>query len=256
MNHPMPGRQPSCPLDLDLERALGGEPAFQHVLVHAQGCGSCSARVAWMREAGELFARRVLPATRDRVAEALRPRPFWEAARRWSMLAAPLAVAMVLAVLVPAVYPKVLPWYVGEKGGRSAALLPLQVYVGTGGKARQLFPGDEVHPGDGLRFVVEAPGRDVYLLSVDSQGQVSPLVPGGRVRVPQSGVIPGGSVLDDVLGPERLFAIEALPGLDLGAVEAAIRKAAVSGGARGVREASALPLRAPQGTLLLEKVAR
>ena len=54
MSHPMPGRPPSCPQDLDLERALSGEAAFQPVLAHAEGCEACTARVTWMREHHEL----------------------------------------------------------------------------------------------------------------------------------------------------------------------------------------------------------
>ena len=256
MNQPLPRRQPGCSLDVDLERALSGEAAFAHLLTHAEGCASCGARLAWMREAGELFARRVLPATRDRVAEALAPRRSWDFIRRLGWIAAPLVTAMLLVALVPAVYPKILPWYVGEKGGGEPSQMRLKVYVDAGGKARELFPGDVVHPGDGLRFVVEAPGEDVYLLSVDARGEVSRLVPGGATRVPVSGVVPGGAVLDEVLGPERIFAVRVEPGLELRDVEAAIREVVVSGGARGVREVNALPLRAPQGTLLLEKVAR
>jgi hypothetical protein len=258
----MPGRQPGCPLDLDLERALGGDAAFQPALTHAEGCAACAARLAWMREAGELFTRRVFPATRDRVVEAVLRPPLWARLRRGWAVAIPAAAAALLlvAVVVPLAYPPISPSYVGEKGHSGEVPLRVHVYVdgggGGGGKPRQLSTGDRVYPGDGIRFVVEAPGREVFLLSVDARGNVSRLVPGGQVRVPETGIVPGGSVLDEVLGPERIYAVESAPGVDLPAVESAIREAIGAGGEDGVREAGALPVRAPQGTLLLEKVAR
>lgn len=251
MTESMPARSPGCPQDLDLERALAGEAAFAPALAHASGCGSCTARLAWIAEASDLFARRVLPATRDAVLQKLHHPPWW---RRLLPIAVPIAVAATLVVvLLPGLQPH--SGYVGTKGAGTPTPLPLQVFVDRSGKAAELRTGDRVHPGDGLRFVVDAPDREVVLVSVDGQGQVSRLVPGGAARVPQTGIIPGGSVLDSVLGPERIFAVELQPGLDVAGVEAAVRAAVRAGGAQAVREAGALPLSAPQGTVLLEKVA-
>ena len=251
MTDPMPARSPGCPQDLDLERALAGEAAFAPVLAHASGCDGCTARLAWMRDAGDLFARRVLPATRDAVLAKLHRPPWW---RRALPIAVPVAVAATLVVvLTPALHPP--PGYVGSKGAGTPALLQLQVFVDRSGKAAEVRTGDRVHPGDGLRFVVDAPDRVVVLVSVDGQGHVSRLVPGGSTQVPQTGIVPGGSVLDGVLGPERIFAVELQPGLDVAHVEAAARAAVGAGGDQAVREARALPIPAPQGTVLLEKVA-
>jgi len=250
MTDPMPARSPGCPQDLDLERALAGEPAFAATLTHAATCASCTARLAWMRDAADLFARRVLPATRDAVVERLAHRGW----RRWLPVAVPVAVAATLAVvLLPTLLPP--PNYVGTKGAGVPAPLPIQVFVDRSGKAAEVHTGDRVHPGDGLRFVVDAPDREVVLVSVDARGEVSRLVPGGSARVPQTGIVPGGSVLDGVLGPERIFAVELQPGMDVAKVEAAVRAAVASGGEQAVREASLLPIPASQGTVLLEKVS-
>jgi len=247
----MPTRAPGCPQDLDLERALAGEPAFAATVTHAATCGSCAARLAWMREAADLFARRVLPATRDAVAQKLARPPWW---RRWLPVVVPVAAAATWAVvLLPALRPP--PDYVGAKGAGVPAPLQLQVFVDRAGKAAEVHTGDRVHPGDGLRFVVDAPDREVVLVSVDARGEVSRLVPGGSARVPQTGIVPGGSVLDGVLGPERIFAVELQPGMDVSRIEAAVRAAVAQGGEQAVREAGALPVAAPQGTVLLEKVA-
>ncbi|HEY8205862.1 MAG TPA: hypothetical protein VIG99_00175 [Myxococcaceae bacterium] len=251
MTNPMPARSPGCPQDLDLERALAGEAAFAPALAHAAGCDGCTARLAWMREASDLFARRVLPATRDAVLQKLHRPPWW---RRALPIAVPVAVAATLVVvLLPSIQPP--PGYIGTKGTGTPAPLPLQVFVDRAGKAAEVHTGDRVHPGDGLRFVVDAPDREVVLISVDGQGHVSRLVPGGTARVPQTGIVPGGSVLDGVLGPERIFAVELQPGMDVARVEAAVRAVVSSGGDQAVRDARALPLAAPQGTVLLEKVA-
>jgi len=249
---PMPPRAPGCPQDLDLERALAGEPAFAATLTHASSCASCTVRLAWMRDAADLFARRVLPATRDAVAAKLANlTPWW---RRWLPVAVPIAAAATLAVvLLPTLLPP--PNYIGTKGAGVPAPLPLQVFVDRSGKAAEVHTGDRVHPGDGLRFVVDAPDREVVLVSVDARGEVSRLVPGGSARVPQTGIVPGGSVLDGVLGPERIFAVELQPGMDVAKVEAAVRAAVASGGEQAVREARTLPIAAPQGTVLLEKVS-
>lgn len=255
MSSPMPGRSPDCPQDLDLERALAGETAFAPALTHAEQCPSCTGRLAWMREAGDLFARRVFPATREAVVQKLHRPPWWARLRVALTVAVPAAVAAALLVVVLPSLRAPGDGYVGMKGQGGQAPLPFQVFVDRAGKAHELHPGDRVHPGDGLRFVVDAPDREVVLLSIDAQGHVSRLVPGGTARVPQTGIVPGGSVLDGVLGPERIFAVELQPGLDVGQIEAAVREAVHSGGEHAVREAGALPLRAPQSTILLEKVA-
>jgi len=255
MSSPMPGRPPDCPQDLDLERALAGETAFAPALAHAARCASCTERLAWMREAGELFARRVFPATREAVLHRLHRPPWWARLRQALTIAVPAAVAATLLVVVVPALRSPGDDYVGTKGLGGPQPLPLQVFVDRAGKAHELHAGDQVHPGDGLRFVVDAPEREVVLLSVDAQGQVSRLVPGGTARVPQTGIVPGGSVLDGVLGPERIFAVELQPGMDVAQIESAIREAVREGGEQAVRRAGALPLRTPQGTLLLEKVA-
>jgi hypothetical protein len=260
MNASMPSRQDGCPSDLDLERALRGEPAFASALGHADACTSCTSRLAWMREAGDYFARRVLPATREQVVEALTGGPRWlklPRAWRWSgaLVAAAMVVLSVRFSLPSPGQPSGTPG-INVKGTAAPATLPLQVYVEVEGKGRRLASGDVVHPGDGLRFVVEAPGREVYLLSVDTQGRVSRLVPGGTAKVPQTGIVPGGSVLDEVLGPERIFVVEAQRGIDVAEVESAITRAVAGEGASGVRALENLPIAAPHGTLLLEKVPR
>lgn len=253
--NPMPGRQPGCPQDLELERALAGESAFAAALSHAEGCAGCAQRLSWMRDAGEQFTRRVFPATREAVVQAIQRPPLLTRLLRAWPVALPAAVA---AALVVAVAPGLLrppDDYVGTKGRGAPSPLALQVFVDRSGKAHQLFPGEQVHPGDGLRFVVDAPEREVVLLSIDARGNVSRLVPSGSARVPATGIVPGGSVLDDVLGPERIFAVELRPGMTVSDVEAAARQVVSAGGERAVREAGALPLPTAQGTLLLEKVA-
>ncbi len=257
MNEPMPSRREGCPDDVALERCLAGEAPFAGaVRRHAEACSSCASRLGWMEEAGELFARRVFPATRDGVVEALsRRRGFAPGA--WGAWAPLVGAAAALVLLFPVLRPApVSPDYVGVKGASAEVRLPVHVYVSEGGRARQLSTGDVVHPGDGLRFVVEAPGREVFLASVDQTGRVSRLVPGDTAVVPDTGIVPGGSVLDGVLGPERIFAVVVGPGARPEDVESALREAVARGGAASVRALERLPVAAPQGTLLLEKVAR
>ncbi len=248
----LPPRLQGCPADLDLERLLAGEAAVRERWEpHTSRCASCTGRLGWMREAGGRFTAQVFPATSEKVAERVaRPR------RLWAWLGAPAAVAAAAAaalLLVPTRPPE---GYLGSKG-HAAATPGLEVYVGEHGKGRRVFGGDIVHPGDGLRFVVQTPGQSVFLFTVDATGKVSRIYPSaGAGLVPPDGLLPGGAILDEVTGPERVFVVVAKGPITFEAIEAAAQAAVQGRGADAVRRLDKLPLDVPQDSVLLEKVPR
>ena len=240
-------RAEGCPTDLELERALAGEavPAASHLT----GCTHCAPRVKWMREQGERFDAQVFPKLRDGVAEAAsRPRFALSWPWRVGAVLVPVAAATLLFVFFPRAPPKD---YVGLKGGPAPP--SLEVYLGEGQVGRRIGNGERVRGGDGLRFVVSSPRRSVFLFTVDSTGRISRLYPGeGQGPAQLDGLLPNGAILDEVAGPERVFAVFPDRPLTFSQVEAAVAQAFGSG--RSLRELDRLPLDVPQDSLLLEKV--
>ena len=254
---PMPPRVAGCPADQVLEQLLAGEALAAERRGHVDTCAHCAARLEWMREVDRHFTSAVFPRTREAMVERVTA-PRWRLPRLWVWLvpAAVVAAALVLLVVSWRTPP---PDYIGLKGG-SGGEGTFEVYLGENGHGRRLAEGESVRPGDGLRFVVQAPSRAAFVLSVDSAGNVSRLYPStGDAAGPAEGLLPGGAILDEVAGPERLFAVYPRsedPPLRFEDVEAAARRAFGGRGPEGVREVERLPLDVPQDTLLLEKVPR
>ena len=238
-------RAPGCPSDLELEEFLAGRAN-----PHVDGCALCAERLVAMRELGADFERVIFPRVRARVVEqAARPRFEW----KWAWAgAAPLAAAVLLFVFV--FVPRTPPAdYVGEKGG--AYRPSLEVYVAEGQQGRRLSSGEQVHGGDGLRFVVSSRVRSVFLFTVDSTGKISRLYPTqGEAPAQLDGLLPNGAVLDDVAGPERVFAVFPDRPMQFSEVEAAVSSALR--GAASLRDFERLSLDVPQDSVLLEKVPR
>lgn len=236
-------RAPGCPSDLDLEELLAGKAN-----PHADGCPLCAERLKAMRETGAHFEQVVFPRAKARVldaATASRPRFEW----RWALLV-PLAAAL----LVFAFFPRgPSPDYIGDKGGPQRPAL--EVYLGEGQQGRRLSSGASVHGGDGLRFVVSSRQRSVFLFTVDSTGRISRLYPtSGEAPAQLDGLLPNGAILDDVAGPERVFAVFPERAMTFSEIEAAV--AAAFSGPESLRKLERLPLDSAQDSVLLEKVAR
>jgi hypothetical protein len=253
-------RRPGCPTDLELEAVIATEEAALAAHgAHLKDCEHCAARLGWMRDAAQAFNMVVFPSTREKVVRRIMGGS-WPGWWKW-LVPLPIAAATAAAAIVLLVRPpEPEPDYVGVKGLGGPAL---EVYVGEAGpegKVRRLVDGDRVHPGDGLRFVAQAPGKRVFIVTVDARGQVSKLYPAsGTEPVPASGILPGGAVLDAVMGPERVYAVYVpadVTTIDLREVEAAARGVAEKGGPDAVRRMEMLPVEAEQQSVLLEKVPK
>jgi hypothetical protein len=192
-----------CPSTLALERHLL-EPATSPVRHHVASCQRCEARLDEMRRQGEAFQQFVFPATVEAIEAAAQPGARWRLGR-WLMLG-PVAVGAALALVLvmrPATPPDE---YLGLKGG-----LGLAVYAQEGAAVRALRDGEPVGAAAALRFKVHASQAcRLWILSLDSRGEVSRLYPGegtGGAAVSGAVEIPGGAVLDGQAGPERIYAV-------------------------------------------------
>jgi hypothetical protein len=100
--------------------------------------------------------------------------------------------------------------YVAPKGGA-----PVEIVCRRGETSFVLAPGDEVAPGDSLRFrplPVWPDARLIHIGSVDGTGRYTPFYPSAAgatsVAIPDRGQPLEGSItLDAAPGPERLFVV-------------------------------------------------
>jgi hypothetical protein len=230
----------SCLDDLALEKALLSEPDAAQA-THLEACASCAHRLSVMRSQGEDFRRFVFPHTVDAVVSSTRP-------KRWWPLVLPVAVALGLAVWVAV--PRGPPAdYVGLKG-QSVGLAVFS--VDDAGAAVRLQDGSHIRADASLRFQAK-PDAPCYLwlVTLDDRNHVSRLYPvdGPPPLVEGATTLPGGAMLDGVVGPERVFAVCSHKPLPFDVITSAARGLS----ADAVRRLHRLELDGAQGTLLLEK---
>lgn len=88
----------------------------------------------------------------------------------------------------------------------------LGVYIKSGERVRKGETGEQVHPGDILRFSYSMDrSRHVAILSLDGARRASVYFPFGTVAAPlpaaDEGTFPDGIELDGALGPERIYGL-------------------------------------------------
>lgn len=164
------------------------------------------------------------------------------------------------------------PWQLGlshEAEGGPATLATkggphLVLVVKRGQRVVRLAPKDtRVQPGDEVRFLVSPPpraGQHVQVVSIDLAGTASTYftaVVGSKPLDVADGAwrLPGSIVLDETLGPERIFVIVS----DRAPAAATVReslRAIGRGGADGIRNSSTLAgVPGEQASFLIEKVS-
>jgi hypothetical protein len=173
------------------------------------------------------------------------------ARRRWPLAAAALAVAGLVLLVGRGRQPDP---YLAAKG----ASLTIVRRQGTG--AHIVGAGEAVRAGDELRFIVGGPALDEYpflvLGSVDGTGEFSPFYPfertGRSLLRPRPGEpLPGGIILDDAPGAERIVTVLSARRLTVEEVARAARSA-VASGHEAFDRVGAVPVRVTWRTL--EKV--
>jgi hypothetical protein len=198
--------------DLELERQLAGDlPAAREF--DKQASDADRARLAELRAEHEAFLRSVdvdneVLRIQQRVARAAPEKKAWW---RWfvpaSALAAAAAVILVLLRRGGEQPPKPDDEY-QVKGDE----ISLVVHVATESGSRRLESGDDVAPGDKLRFEVNAakPGY-IAVAGIDGSGQLSIYHPGGGAGPiafdPHARLLPGAIKLDATPGEEHFFAL-------------------------------------------------
>ncbi len=197
-------RNEACLSDLALDRLLAGElvdEALARANGHLGGCRQCAGRLGEIRD---LAARDELQIARL----ARNARRGLLLRRSLSMGAALTAAAasVAIAVRVPDQ-----PWSSQERSKGQAERLELVVRQ-QDGRTEMVPPGGPLSPEDAVRFRLStgAAGH-LVVVGLDAAGAVTPYAPRDGQALPVgagSGQILAGSViLDETLGPERVFGV-------------------------------------------------
>jgi hypothetical protein len=215
----MISRAPECLSDLRIDRMLAGDlddDAGARARDHVAGCSACAARVGAF-EAARAATPPDMEALR-RVAAAP-PAPVMRRAWRgwWPSLGLALAAGvagLVVAVRSPA------PESTGIKGAAR-----LGFFVKHGDAIRRGVAGEQVSPGDLVRFVVSTPrAAHLAIVSLDARAAASVYFPpagvGDGVAAGTDIELPRATLLDDTLGPETVAAFFCERAVDLDALRA------------------------------------
>lgn len=199
--------------DLELERQLAGAlPAARDF--DAQATDADRARLGELRAEHEAFLRSVdvdneVLRIQQRVARATPERKVWW---RWLVPASALAAAaaVMLVLLRRGGDQPVNPDDDIQVKGDEISLI---VHVATGSGSRRLTSGDDVAPGDKIRFEVNAakPGY-IAVAGIDGSGQLSIYYPeqtgmGPIAFDPHARLLPDAIELDATPGDEHFFAL-------------------------------------------------
>jgi hypothetical protein len=218
LGHSSRRRDERCLSDLELDRLLLGELAGTPEEARARGhlaeCSPCADRFQALELARQSF-RSPLP---PRLSTQRRSPP-----RRlaWAVASAALAVAAGFVLVTTSSLD-------GSrlKGGNALAL----VVRHPDGHVERVLPGADLHPGDGLRFEVSTQQRSyVLIIGLDASGQVTLYFPSSGPPTPLAPashqLLPGSVLLDETLGPERIFALYCAAAPSLASAIEAGRKA-------------------------------
>ena len=222
------GRSLECLSDLRIDRMLAGDldvDADGRAREHVAGCSACAARVAAFEA-----ARAAVPPDVERELEALRrlaaapaapaARPTWRRRWLWPPLGVALAVGvagLVVAVRSPA-----------PDSTRTKGAARLGFFVKHGDAVRRGVAGEQVNPGDLVRFVVSTPrAAHLAIVSLDARAAASVYFPppgaADGVAAGTDVELPRATLLDDILGPETVAAFFCERSVDLGALLGALR---------------------------------
>jgi hypothetical protein len=198
-------------------------PEVEH---HLRACDSCRERVAALREERTRFLReRPASAFVSRVLER-QPRTAWWTRPFWAFGVLPMAVAAALVLLLVRPGDSAPPVRLKGLAGLSLELLVSH----EGAAARAVAEDEPLGPGDVLRFRVTVPGEGhVFIANLDEAGHFTRYFPlAGARGAPLEGgahLLPGGVVLDDARGEERITVFFSPEPLEERDVEAALRGA-------------------------------
>jgi hypothetical protein len=223
---------------------------------HQADCARCRELAESLRQSRHEFADQALPRTRP----AIRARVARRRSSLWLWITGAALVPAAAALLLFArARPQPAPAEdadVQEKGGPT-----LFVVARRGDRVFAARPGEQLHPGDQIRFVLTHVRHPYAIIaSVDGGGRANIYVPyEGAASVPVTmgdrTELEGSIILDARLGPERLFALFSREPLATDQVRSAL-SAIGARGAEAIRRTLLLPVGAgAQSSFLLEKVS-
>lgn len=249
-----PTRSVDCVSDLTLDRLLAGElegqPLSSATEAHLSQCAACHARHQALREALTRFPQEHFVSGLAAQARA-RSRRF-SAPKVTAAVGSLLALAASLLVVV----------HVSQgptervKGSEALSVVVKRL----NGKVEPMLSGTKVSPGEAIRFRVVSPKAAwVFVVGMDSAGQVSPYAEGDGTGLPWTAgtdaFLDGSIVLDQTLGPEQLVALFCAKPLPASTVLAAARGALTQSNGHP-EKIHALSLDCVQRFFLLNKAAR
>jgi hypothetical protein len=188
----------------DRELRRGGELSAN---AHLETCPACRERLAERRARIAEFEATLAGPTWPRIqAEAGARRRSWRRVFPLALLGA--ATAALLLFVAPR-------RPLGVSGPTPKGSAPAEIICRRGDRTFVVGSGDEVAPGDALRFLplpIWPEARFVQVGSVDGTGSYAPFYPstddGASVALPARGApLPGSIRLDDAPGPEHLFVV-------------------------------------------------
>jgi hypothetical protein len=223
-----------CPSHFALDDREIHEGDDVEVARHVAGCPRCQQRLA-QRAAERARFDGHAPAIWTGIAAAAGERR----SRRWRVVGLRLP-ALVLGLGAVALWvvvarrldPRPDSSYLAPKGRA-----PVEIVCRRGGAVFLLAPGDQVAPGDELRFrplPVWREGRFIQVGSVDGTGRYTPFYPAapGAPSLPlpgDSAALEGSIRLDAAPGPERVFVVVSAAPLSETAVAEAAEAQATAG---------------------------
>ncbi len=116
-------------------------------------------------------------------------------------------------VLLLALIPLARPFVSHGHHNRTKGSVQLEMFIKDEAGVRKGDDGMRLREGDQIQFRYRAVGRRyLFVVSVDSRGAISPLYPdvtGKSIEVRPDGLhtLEGSVILDDAVGPERIFAV-------------------------------------------------
>jgi anti-sigma factor RsiW len=215
-----PKGSPECPSELRLDRWEQGELAGAdkaELDAHVPGCAHCQARVQeralLMQMISEPERRKMLDQIMKAAPPATTAAPWW---RRWlgeSRMMPAYAAAFALVLVFLSIRLISLPEGPIE-GVQSKGGLALTVYREHAGSVERARLGEEMDPGDRLRFGIEVPiGGHVMIVGIEADGASYVCFPSNGasrsapVNAGRTDALPGAIELDESTGREELHLI-------------------------------------------------
>lgn len=200
---------------------------------HVASCDHCTRRLGALEsERTALLARAPAEVASAQILARLEREPApsgwrsWWASTSWASRAwAPLvALTLVMVYVLPRPQP-------GQDQRTKGGGPTLAMYVNRPEGPVRAEPGVSLGAGAQIQFRYTASGRRyLYLVSVDGRRAITPLAPadgGLSVPIEPTGdhVLPGSIILDDAVGPERVFAFYTDVPMSFELVETALSRA-------------------------------